>query len=121
MCKARRHIACHRKRTCLFRRAALRRPASQVAHPDRLLRTRRQGHADSAEHLAEVRMSMVPSDSITAAITAAVRGGRPALVGYLTAGFPDRKSFKDNLAAVAELCDVVEIGVPFSDPMADGT
>ncbi len=64
---------------------------------------------------------MVPSDSITAAITAAVRGGRPALVGYLTAGFPDRKSFKDNLAAVAELCDVVEIGVPFSDPMADGT
>ena len=64
---------------------------------------------------------MVPGDSITAAITAAVRGGRPALVGYLTAGFPDRKSFKDNLAAVAELCDVVEIGVPFSDPMADGT
>jgi tryptophan synthase alpha chain len=66
-------------------------------------------------------MSTAPSDTISAAITAAVRGGRPALVGYLTAGFPTRKSFKDNLAAVAEVCDVVEIGVPFSDPMADGT
>jgi tryptophan synthase alpha chain len=66
-------------------------------------------------------MSMAPSDNISAAIMAAVRSGHPALVGYLTAGFPDRKSFKDDLAAVAEQCDVVEIGVPFTDPMADGT
>jgi tryptophan synthase alpha chain len=42
-------------------------------------------------------------------------------VGYLTAGFPNRRQFKDNLAAVMSACDVVEIGVPFSDPMADGT
>jgi tryptophan synthase alpha chain len=41
-------------------------------------------------------------------------------VGFLTAGFPTRRGFKDNLAAVAEVCDVVEIGVPFTDPMADG-
>ena len=44
----------------------------------------------------------------------------PALVGYLTAGFPTRAQFQENLAAVAGACDVVEIGVPFSDPMADG-
>jgi tryptophan synthase alpha chain len=62
-------------------------------------------------------MSMAPRD----AISAAIRGARPALVGYLTAGFPTRKSFKSNLAAVAAASDVVEIGVPFSDPMADGT
>jgi tryptophan synthase alpha chain len=62
-----------------------------------------------------------PSDTIAAAIQAAVAQGRPALVGFLTAGFPTRRQFKDNLAAVAEVCDVVEIGVPFSDPMADGT
>jgi tryptophan synthase alpha chain len=43
------------------------------------------------------------------------------LVGFLTAGFPTRQGFKDNLAAVASVCDVVEIGVPFTDPMADGT
>jgi tryptophan synthase alpha chain len=64
---------------------------------------------------------MKPSDTIANAIRAAAARGAPALVGYLTAGFPTRQHFKDNLAAVAEACDVVEIGVPFSDPMADGT
>jgi tryptophan synthase alpha chain len=60
-------------------------------------------------------------DTVSAAINAAVEQGRTALVGYLTAGFPTRRAFKDNLTAVAGVCDVVEIGVPFSDPMADGT
>ncbi len=64
---------------------------------------------------------MEPSERITAAIRAAAAKGEPALVGYLTAGFPTTRHFKDNLAAVARVCDVVEIGVPFSDPMADGT
>jgi tryptophan synthase alpha chain len=64
---------------------------------------------------------MAPRDSISAAIQASVARGRPALVGFLTAGFPTRRHFKENLNAVASVCDVVEIGVPFSDPMADGT
>jgi tryptophan synthase alpha chain len=64
---------------------------------------------------------LAPSERIAAAIKAAVAKGHPALVGYLTAGFPTRREFKKNLAAVAAACDVVEIGVPFSDPMADGT
>jgi tryptophan synthase alpha chain len=64
---------------------------------------------------------LAPRDTISAAIEAAMRQGRPALVGFLTAGFPTRLEFKNNLAAVAGVCDVVEIGVPFSDPMADGT
>jgi len=64
---------------------------------------------------------VAPRDTVSAAIQAAALQGRPALVGFLTAGFPTRVSFKDNLAAVASVCDVVEIGVPFSDPMADGT
>lgn len=64
---------------------------------------------------------MLPRDSISEAIRASVARGRPALVGYLTAGFPTRRQFQENLAAVAGSCDVVEIGVPFSDPMADGT
>jgi tryptophan synthase alpha chain len=63
---------------------------------------------------------MLANERISAAIQAAVAKGRPALVGYLTAGFPSRRQFKQDLAAVARGCDVVEIGVPFSDPMADG-
>jgi tryptophan synthase alpha chain len=63
----------------------------------------------------------LPRDAVAAAVQAAARQGRPALVGFLTAGFPSRRAFKANLAAVAAVCDVVEIGVPFSDPMADGT
>jgi tryptophan synthase alpha chain len=64
---------------------------------------------------------MKPRDTISNAIRAATARGGPALVGYLTAGFPTRGEFQKNLAAVASACDVVEIGVPFSDPMADGT
>lgn len=62
-----------------------------------------------------------PSERISEAIEATVAKGRPALVGYVTAGFPNRRQFKDDLKVVAGICDVVEIGVPFSDPMADGT
>ena len=62
-----------------------------------------------------------PRDTISQAIQAAVKRGRPALVGFLTAGFPSRRQFREHFAAVAAVCDVVEIGVPFSDPMADGS
>jgi tryptophan synthase alpha chain len=64
---------------------------------------------------------MKPREAISNAISTAAAQGRPALVGFLTAGFPSRRQFRDSLAAVLAACDVVEIGVPFSDPMADGT
>jgi tryptophan synthase alpha chain len=49
------------------------------------------------------------------------RGGRrPALVAYLTAGYPDKTRFFAQLRSVAAAADIVEIGAPFSDPMADG-
>ena len=41
-------------------------------------------------------------------------------MAFLTAGYPRREQFREHLAAVAEGADVVEIGVPFTDPMADG-
>ncbi len=63
---------------------------------------------------------MQPHDAITHSIRQATSRGAPALVGFLTAGFPDRESFTKHLAAIAGVADVVEIGVPFSDPMADG-
>jgi tryptophan synthase alpha chain len=61
-----------------------------------------------------------PRDTISAAIRARAATGQPAIVGFMTAGFPDRASFTRNLLAIGGDADVVEIGVPFSDPMADG-
>ena len=51
---------------------------------------------------------------------AAREAGRTALVPFVTAGYPDIESFVDTLTAISTVGDVVEIGVPFSDPMADG-
>ena len=44
----------------------------------------------------------------------------PALVAFLTAGYPDSDSFVEVLEQVEAEADAVEIGVPFTDPMADG-
>jgi tryptophan synthase alpha chain len=63
---------------------------------------------------------MAARDSISAAIKSANESGRPAVVGFLTAGFPQKARFREHLSAVAAGVDVVEIGVPFTDPMADG-
>ncbi|MFC7328363.1 tryptophan synthase subunit alpha [Marinactinospora rubrisoli] len=47
--------------------------------------------------------------------------GRAALVGYLPAGFPDvDSSIKVVQAMVAGGCDVIEVGLPYSDPTMDG-
>jgi len=64
---------------------------------------------------------MAAGSVITEAIRRAKASGRPALVGWVTAGFPRRETFLQQLSAVADASDVVEIGVPFTDPMADGT
>jgi tryptophan synthase alpha chain len=46
---------------------------------------------------------------------------KPGLVVYLTAGDPDLATTRDiALAAVDNGADVIELGVPFSDPLADG-
>lgn len=47
--------------------------------------------------------------------------GRAALVGYLPAGYPDVESTKVLLnAMVRGGCDLIEVGMPFSDPVLDG-
>jgi tryptophan synthase alpha chain len=63
---------------------------------------------------------MSPRDHIAHAINQPKTGGRPALVAYMTAGFPTRAGFLDQLHAIGAAADVVEVGVPFTDPMADG-
>jgi len=64
---------------------------------------------------------MSAGERVEEAIRAATRqGGGPALVAYLTAGFPRRESFCDHVRALEAAAEVIEIGVPFTDPMADG-
>jgi len=63
---------------------------------------------------------MKAHERIGAALTAANNAGRPALVPFITAGYPEPTDFISTLKAIAEVGDVVELGIPFSDPMADG-
>lgn len=70
---------------------------------------------------------MLPRDKLRAALAreasvekATAAKGSPALVAFITAGYPKRDEFLNVLRAVAGAADAVEIGVPFSDPMADG-
>ena len=46
---------------------------------------------------------------------------KPGIIAYLTAGDPDLATTRDiALAAIDNGADVIELGVPFSDPLADG-
>lgn len=54
-------------------------------------------------------------------ILAAKKAGRTAVIPFLTAGFPNREKFWEALAEMDRAgADIIEIGVPFSDPVADG-
>ena len=64
---------------------------------------------------------MQPRERLRAALARdPKKGERPALVAYVTAGSPEPREFSSVLRAVGSACDAIEIGVPFSDPMADG-
>lgn len=58
--------------------------------------------------------------SLTTAWSALRASGRTALVPYLTAGFPTLADSRAALRAADAHADVIEVGVPFSDPLADG-
>ena len=62
-------------------------------------------------------MTINPVDHLETRLHAAEGG---AIVAYLTAGLPSLDAFAETLLRVADVADAVEVGVPFSDPMADG-
>ncbi|MFN2384295.1 MAG: tryptophan synthase subunit alpha [Gemmatimonadota bacterium] len=63
----------------------------------------------------------LPGPGLTAALTAARAGGRKLLIPFLTADYPDRARAAALLAGLgAAGADAIELGVPFSDPLADG-
>jgi tryptophan synthase alpha chain len=55
-----------------------------------------------------------------AALERRLAGDETAIVPYLTGGFPTMSVFEDALQALSDGSVAVEIGIPFSDPMADG-
>jgi len=61
------------------------------------------------------------SDSrLEPAWTALKASGRTALIPYITSGYPTPDASLAALRAAAEVADIIEVGVPFSDPLADG-
>jgi tryptophan synthase alpha chain len=64
----------------------------------------------------------VSGGSTTSTTFAAARAeGRAALVGYLPAGFPDLPGSVEAMQVLVDGgCDIIEIGLPYSDPVMDG-
>ncbi|WP_419810442.1 tryptophan synthase subunit alpha [Bacterioplanoides sp.] len=58
---------------------------------------------------------------ITTVLNALKEQNRQALIPYITAGDPTKEATVPMMHALVEAgCDIIELGVPFSDPMADG-
>jgi tryptophan synthase alpha chain len=71
--------------------------------------------------MADVTGTATGIERIAAAFDAARDEGRAALMPYMMGGFPDRDASLAIARAYAESgADLVEVGVPFSDPLADG-
>jgi len=50
-----------------------------------------------------------------------IESGKKALIGYVTVGYPSIEATLDIVPAMVENgCDIIELGIPFSDPLADG-
>lgn len=63
---------------------------------------------------------MASSKQIESILKKNKRNNTTALIPFFTAGYPQLNSFASNLVKISKVGDIVEIGVPFSDPMADG-
>ena len=62
---------------------------------------------------------MASCRAVETAINNAIESGQTALIPFFTAGYPCLDKFTSDLIAISEVGDVVEIGIPFSDPMAE--
>src|SRR4026209_2249449 len=82
-------------------------------------------HAPSSRRLTRIAMASpsatTSSNAIARRFDALRQKSRRALVCYVTAGHPDLDRSLDILRALEEGgADIIELGVPFSDPIADG-
>ena len=63
---------------------------------------------------------MTPAAALAHAIRNPKHPGLPAVMPYVTSGYPSREGFGELLLGLSDVADAIEVGVPFSDPMADG-
>lgn len=71
--------------------------------------------------MSPAAISSAGAARIQAAFASANAAGRVALVPYVVAGYPDADtSFEAALACIDNGADLLEIGLPYSDPLADG-
>lgn len=76
---------------------------------------------DSTDSARSADPARSADSAITRRFTERAAEGRAALVPYVTAGFPDRATTAALLPRLADAgADVLEFGIPFSDPLADG-
>jgi tryptophan synthase alpha chain len=79
------------------------------------------GGADLASRILPADLRSNPDSRLAARLAACREQGRPALVGYLPAGFPTvEESIEAAVALGLNGADVIEIGIPYSDPVMDG-
>ena len=57
---------------------------------------------------------------ITTAFKAAAQENRAAFIPFLTAGFPNPTDFLQHAIDLLKFADILEVGLPFSDPLGDG-
>jgi len=60
------------------------------------------------------------TDRIQAAFDTAASQSRAAFIGYLPAGYPTQAAFLEHATTLLEYADLLEIGMPYSDPLGDG-
>ena len=86
--------------------------------PRRLQRRRRRGNL-----VVRFRsLDGTPMSRIADGFAKAKAEGRPALIAYVTVGYPEAGATEALAAAILDGgADMLEIGVPFSDPLAEGT
>lgn len=64
--------------------------------------------------------TVAKKDILASIFTQAKAEGRAAFVGYLPTGFPTVDGSRELMVALAEHADLIEVGIPFTDPMMDG-
>src|SRR6185312_5120096 len=101
------------------------RAASSTSRPRRASDERaappRAPHAATAQHDARRAKGRPVTERIERRLAALKAQGRTALVPYVTAGDPSLATTVPLIHALVDAgADIVELGVPFSDPMADG-
>lgn len=85
-----------------------------------MTRQSNSGEALTSHPLVPGPAAATGAERIAVAFQIAKDEGRAALMPYMMAGYPDRDTSLAVAEAYAESADLVELGVPFSDPLADG-